>query len=275
MNNNEIKALVSLLEDDDFEIRSHVEQKIMAMGEVMIPFLETEWESNFNANVQKRIEDLLHNLQFNLLKTRLREWLDNESDDLLKGIWLVATYQYPDLPLARIRKEVEKIYYEVWMSHRTYASPFDQIKNLNNVFFGKFNFVANTQNYHAPSNSMINNVLEARRGNPISLCTVYMLVANQLRMPVYGVNLPNLFVLTYKSPDTQFYINVFNKGIVFAKADIDQYVAQLNLAPSDTFYEPCTHIDIIRRVLRNLSISFEKLGEAHRVDEIRQLLDIF
>jgi regulator of sirC expression with transglutaminase-like and TPR domain len=103
---------------------------------------------------------------------------------------------------------------------------------------------------------------------------VYMLVANKLKMPVYGVNLPNLFVLTYKTNESQFYINVFSKGIIFSKSDIDKYIAQLNLPPSDIFYQPCSNMDIIKRVLRNLIISFEKTSDTDKVQEIKQLLHV-
>ncbi len=60
---------------------------------------------------------------------------------------------------------------------------------------------------------MLHLVLENKRGNPLTLCVIYLLIATKLDLPVYGVNLPNLFILTYKHPVVdQFYINVYNKG---------------------------------------------------------------
>jgi len=270
----EIKALISLLEDEDTEILNHVEGKIISLGEAIIPFLETEWGSSFNPDMQKRIEDLIHTLQFSAVKNRLQEWKETETDNLLKGLWAISTYQYPDLDYKKIKKDVDKLYYEAWLTHRTYTSPFEQVKNLNQVIFEKFNFSRNTQNPSSPNNSMINMVLESKRGNPISLCIVYMLVAQKLKMPIFGVNLPNLFVLTYKSDETQFYINAFNKGMVFSRADIDDYIAKLNIPYNQIFYEPCKHLDILLRVLRNLIMSFDNLGEAGKVLEVKNLLDM-
>jgi regulator of sirC expression with transglutaminase-like and TPR domain len=100
-----------------------------------------------------------------------------------------------------------------------------------------------------------------------------MLIAQRLNLPVYGVNLPNLFVLTYRSASGQFYINVFNRGLIFTKKDIDQYIDQLNLKRLDTFYQPCTNADIVRRVLRNLVLAFEKNGDTERVREVEQILN--
>ncbi len=272
MEESEIKALVSLLGDDDKEILSHVEQKIISLGDTAIPFLESEWENNFNPEVQKRIEDLIHQLQFENLKRRLRNWKEEGGEDLLEGMWLIATYQYPDLDFEKLKKEIEQIYYETWLELKNDIHPFDQVRIINDVLFNKLKFGANTKNFHAPANSMINIVLESKKGNPITLCVIYMLVAQKLKLPVYGVNLPNLFVLTYKSDQAQFYINAFNKGLIFSKADIDNYIAHLNLSKLDIFYNACSNLDIVRRVLRNLIISFERLGEVDKVDEIKELL---
>jgi regulator of sirC expression with transglutaminase-like and TPR domain len=272
MDVKKIRALVSLLDDEDLDIIQHVEEKILSLGDVIIPFLETEWETNFNQNVQKRIEDLIHHLQFTSLREKLIDWKENDKDNLLKGLWLVATYQYPDLDYKKIKKEMDKIYYEVWLNHRTYASPHDQIKNLNNIIFTKLNFSSNTQNMQNPSNSMINLVLESRRGNPIALCSVYMLVAQQLKIPIYGVNLPNLFILTYKSDEAHFYINAANKGLIFGKKDIDDYMEKLQLKPRPQFYEPCTNLEMVQRFLRNLILSFEQVQESEKVEEIKMLL---
>lgn len=274
MNHSEIKALVSLLEDDDYEILEHVEQKIVSLGDVMIPFLETEWETNFNPEVQRRIEELLHTLHLNSLKEKFLHWKEHESENLLKGIFLVANYQYPDLDYQKIKKELDKIYYEVWLNHRPSGSPFSQVSNIAQTMFNKLGFNPNTQNFHSPANSMINSVLESRKGNPISLCVIFMLIAQRLKMPIFGVNLPNLFILTYTSEETQFYINAFNRGAIFSKKDIDNYIKKLKIESEESFYQPCTHLDIIQRILRNVIVAFENVNESEKVKEIKELLRV-
>ncbi len=274
MNDNELKALISLLDDEDQEVVAHVEQRIRQMGGQMIPLLESEWEGSFNPNLQKRIEEIIHDLQYESVLDRMRDWKNGGGMDLLEGLWIVATYQYPDLSLDRLKEEVEQLFYDVWVDFKIDMHPDEQIKAMNTAFFSKLKFAPNTKHFHSPANSMINQVLESRRGNPITLCVLYMLIAKRLNLPVYGVNLPNLFVLTYKnSSGVQFYINVFNRGLVFTTKDIDQYIDQLNIKRLDTFYQPCTNADIVRRVLRNLTLAFEKTGDSDRVREVEQILN--
>ena len=272
MEEKELKALVSLLDDEDKQIVSHVEQKILSIGKDIIPFLEREWESNLNPSVQGRIEELIHTLQYELLRERLKNWYTSPEQDLITGMWIVATYQYPDLELEKLKQDLEQIYYETWLEFRPDLHPYDQVKVINSVLFNKLKFGANTKNFHSPGNSMINVVIESHKGNPISLCVIYMLVAQKLKLPVYGVNLPNLFILTYKDDNHQFYINAFNRGLIFSKQDIENYIHELHLVPQKSFFEACSSLEIIRRVLRNLVMSFEKIGEHAKADEVKVLL---
>lgn len=271
MENREFKALVSLLEDEDSEVVRMIENKIRSLGEPVIPFLEKEWESSFDPRAQTRIEDLIHFLQFDALKQKLAAWRESGGEDLLEGMWLVARYQYPDLDLEELRQKLEQLYYEVWLEFKPNLHPFDQVKVINSVFFNKLRFAPNTKNFHSPSNSMINVVMENKKSNPIGLCVLYLLIAQKLGLPIQGVNLPNLFILTYKEKENQFYINAFNRGVIFSRDDIDNYLSHLRLPPKPRYFEPTDHVSIVKRILRNLINAFEKLGDYEKVDEIKQL----
>ena len=274
MDERELGALVTLLEDEDKEILNHVEDKLLSMGTQVIPFLEKEWMKNsLNPDVRNKIEDIIHVLQYDLLKDKLLNWKAEGAEDLLEGMMLISNYQYPDLNIKFLKRKFEQFYYEAWKEFKNEMGPVDQIKVLNDIMFNKLKFRPNSKNFHAPSNSMINVVLESKKGNPLSLCVIYMLIAQRLKLPVFGVNLPNLFILTYKTDSTQFYINVFNNGLIFSTEDIDNYIDQLNLSKSDIFYQPCSNIDIVVRALRNLIAAFDKLGEYKKADDVKELLN--
>jgi regulator of sirC expression with transglutaminase-like and TPR domain len=275
LTNKEIKALISLL--DDPEIAPDIQAKIQTLGESIVPFLEESWEETLDPAQQQRIEDLIHHLQFEGLQQRLRVWRDSGGENLLEGMWLLNSYQYPDADLQALNRAIEQLRFEAWTMMKPNLHPADQVQVLNYVLFKTHKFAANTQNFHSPANSMLHLVLETRRGNPLTLCVIYLLVAQRLHLPVYGVNLPNLFVLTFQPtlPTIEpFYINCYNRGLSLSRTDIEHYIAQLNLTANDMFFEPCSHIDIVRRALRNLAVSFEKMQEPRKAGEVSQLLAI-
>lgn len=270
-----IKAMIHLLDDSDQEVVNMVEQQIRTLGPSIIPVLESEWESeSLNPILQTKIENLIHDFQWQSVKTRLQLWKESGGMDLLEGMWILATYRYPDYRFDQLKLEMDQLYYEVWPQMREELHPMDQVKVLNTAIFEQLKFGPNSKNFHAANNSFINNVLSSKKGNPISLCVIYMWIAQKLGMPIYGVNLPNLFVLTYKQNGLQFYINVFNKGLIFNKIDIDNYIAQLNLTPNEIYYNPCSNLEIIRRVIRNLMMAFDKSGETDYKDELSELIDL-
>jgi regulator of sirC expression with transglutaminase-like and TPR domain len=120
--------------------------------------------------------------------------------------------------------------------------------------------------------TVISQVLESKKGNQISLAIIYSIIAQKLDIPVYGVNLPQHFILAYvdESQETEFeggilfYINAFNKGFIFGRRDVDMFLKQLNLKFDKQFYEPCSNPDIIKRVLRNLISAYENAGAPRR-----------
>jgi regulator of sirC expression with transglutaminase-like and TPR domain len=284
MNEKDITALISLLDDPDEEIFSHIREKLLSYGSPVIPFLEKEWEKSFESTIQTRIENIIHHIQFSDTFENLKEWVKNGGENLLTGILLVARYQYPDLDEAAIHKQIETIKHDVWLELNPNLTALEKVRVLNHIIFEVHGFSGNTTNFHAPQNSYINNVLESKRGNPLSLSIVYTIIAQALEMPVYGVNLPEHFILAYaieqtdlpvpitdKDEKVMFYINPFSKGTVFGKSEVDSFLRQLKVKPTPSFYEPCTNIDMIRRVINNLSYAYEKLGYPDKVKDIRRL----
>lgn len=276
MDSKKIDALVTLLDDSDEEVATIVEAEIKNIGGEVIPLLENYWENNaINPFLQKRIEHIIQDLQNSAARQRLVDWNAGEKSDLVEGLWAVASYQFPELDIEVLRKNIQDIYMEAWLQMRDELHPNDQIRILNQVFFDKFNFKPNTRNYYSPANSMINQVLETRLGNPILMCSIYLIVAQKLNLPVYGVNLPNLFVLTYKLKNFQFYINVFNRGVMFSRKDIESHIKQMNIPPSDVFFEPCSNEEIVKRTLRNLIYAYKKAAEISKYEDVRKLLKVF
>lgn len=283
MNEKEIPALIRLLDDPDPEIFRHIEDKLLSYGEDIVSYLELEWEKSFNPILQERLVNLIHKIQFQNVKMDLELWYNSGSFDLLRGILIINRYQYPDLEEQKIINQIEEIKREVWMQMMYESSPSEKVRLINNIFYNIYGFGGNTTNHKDPQNSYISQVLESKKGNQISLAIIYSIIAQKLDIPIYGVNLPQHFILAYIDEENQtqydndvlFYINVFNRGYIFGRRDIDLFLKQLKVQPDRSFYEPCSNVDIIKRVLRNLISSYEELGSEEKVKEIRQLLEVF
>ena len=277
MNEREVKAIISLLDDPDTEIFNQLEQRLVTFGPEVIPLLEENWESSFDPLSQSRIENIIHKIQFDQIKYDLQFWDLKNNDDLLEGLLIVNRYQYPNLDENNVLLTISELKRNAWFQLMYDMSPLEKVKLLNNIIFREFGLSGNTTNYHDPQNSFIHKVLETKRGNPISLSCIYSIIAQQLDIPIYGINLPKHFIVAYMEDMEQpplFYINAFNRGQIMHQNDIHSFLKQLNLPSSEEYTMPCTNKAIIKRVLRNLITAYENIGNPQKREEIDILLKI-
>ena len=278
----EITSLIRLLDDPDVEIFNHVHDRLLSYGGHAIQYLENAFSEAFDAIQQERIANLVHEIQFNIVKTELELWYHSGAFDLLQGALIVNKYQYPDLDEQKVINYIESIKRDIWLQMMHEGSPSDQVKLINHVFYNIYGFSGNTTNHQDPQNSYLSQVIESHKGNQISLAIIYSAIAQKLDIPIYGVNLPQHFILAYIDESRRseidngvlFYINTFNKGFIFGKRDVDQFLKQLNLPSDSSYYEPCNNVDIVKRILRNLISAYDKLGSVEKVTELNQMLDL-
>ncbi len=288
---NSILALIKLIDDPDDAIFEHVRDKLLAYGAEAIPFLENSWETeeHFGLIFQNRIEGIIHEIQFDEVKLQLEQWYKSADKDLIRGAIIIARYQYPGLQEVLIHEAIQQIRKDVWLELNNKQTAFEKIKIFNKIFFGTHNFHGDAKNFHSPMNSFINTVMESRKGNPLSLSLIYSIVAQSLDIPVFGVNLPNHFILAYLDenysslflPETNeygvlFYVNPFSKGSILDANSIKEFLDGLQLPHNREYFEPCSNSAILRRMLTNLIASFQQVGNLEKVNELtilRSLLD--
>jgi regulator of sirC expression with transglutaminase-like and TPR domain len=293
MNESELRSLVALLDDDDPEVLLHVEQKLLTLGKQIIPILEEEWGELKDLYHQQRLENIIHQIQLNELLEEFLDWQKSKDQDLLHGVYLVCKYRFPDYDKQHLINLIEKLRLDVWLEMNFELSPFEKVRIMNFILYQVHGFKGNVENYHDPANSFINQVLETKKGNPILLASIYILVAQRLNIPIFGVNLPQHFVLAYleefgksnvemrfneieemldKSGKILFYINAFNGGSIFSKTNLIQFLQQVKITVNNDFLVPCTNLDIIKRILRNLASAYEKLNKTNKQQEVLKLL---
>ena len=288
-NNDSILALINLIDDPDESIYEHVHDRLLSYGAEAIPYLETSWEDqDFGLLFQNRIESLIHEIQFEETKRKLNQWKESSSKDLLTGAIIVAQYQYPGLDAVKVRAQIEEIQKSVWLEINNKQTALEIVRIINKVFFGMYHFQGNAKTFHSPLNSYINTVLDTKKGNPLSLSLIYSIIAQSLNIPIYGVNLPNHFILAYMDeyavnqflPENNdfgvlFYINPFSKGSIFGTDEIKEFLDGINIPHSRDYFEPCSNTSIIKRMLTNLIASFQEVGNSEKVNELIELRELF
>ncbi len=276
----ELRALISLVDEPDGALYDKVKERLFTYGTQALPELEAAWENTLDDAIQQRLISLIHEIQQRQLYIELNDWAKFGYEDLLRGYLLITRFQYPDLDVDKITHEVGHIVQQVWLELNNNLTALEKIKVVNHVFYDINKFSGNTANIQSPDNFYLKNLLETRKGNPLSLGIFYLIITRSLKIPVYGVDLPRHFILTYieesatdkKPDDILFYLNPFNKGAVFTRNEIELYIRQMKLNPEPAYFEACSNTTVIRRLINGLIETYTLADNKDKAADLSHLL---
>ena len=283
---NEIQALIQLLDDDDKEVFKHVHDKLKSYGADVIPALEEVWTADLNPVTHERLMEIIHEIQFDSIVSDWQEWRNSESPDLITGAFLISKYHYPELRFEEIQRTLVRLRQSIWLELNYNQTPLEQVQIFNHVFYGYHEFKG-LQNSEDFKDFCLNHTLDIKEGNCIIVAIIYQSIANELNLPVYGVNLLRHFILAFSkktildfSPEenngknVMFYINPVNKGSVFSRNEIKDYLDKLHVEHDPKYFTPSDNIGIIKELLGYLIELYGRQNNDVKVQELNQLLQL-
>ena len=282
--NTTLVALINLLDEPDESAFNLIRDQILLQGMDAIAPLERILENTFNGLVHERIQSVIRKLNQDNLYIEFLNWINFGSSDLLKGLILVSKTQFPSLDEKDIIIRIEQLKIDIWIELHENLTAFENIKVMNHIVFDIHHFDGNRSDKSTPEDSSINSLLENKKGSPLLLGMLFIILAQKLGLPVFGVNLPQHFILAYLTgtaidnpceDDVLFYINPFNKGAVFTRREIELFIGQLKIKPEKSFFAPCSNPEIIRRLINNLISSYNQIGYSDKIEDLKTLLTAF
>ncbi len=288
MKKSKLQALISLLDDPDTGVFKVVEKELLKENHEIIPELENSWENSYDENFQERIENLVQHLQFKQTKKLLKKWIKNQDRNLLEGFLAVDRFQYPDLNQLVIDHKIEHIRKMVWLELSNSLTLLEKITVLNHFLYQVSGFSINHNNPRSPQNCYLNQMLETKRGNAVSMALFYAVLARQLELPAFFIDFPKnpLIAIADKNlarkvhgkatgSDVLFYINPSNKGAIASRKEIEYHLKKNNYQHLARFSEPQPDILFIKRLLESMLESYRTVGFPEKEDRLKELLRLF
>ncbi len=184
-----------------------------------------------------------------------------ERINLAEAALAIAAAEYPELTaepwLSRLDALAERV------QAGPESSPLVNIEALNQVLFEQENFTGNEEEYDDPRNSFLNDVLERKKGIPITLSLVYTEVARRRRLPLVGVGFPAHFLVKYVAEDREILIDPFHQGAILTPADCVELLKTHfgeGTELKGEFLLASTNKQILARMLNNLKGSYFRRG---------------
>lgn len=182
----------------------------------------------------------------------------DEEINLAEAALLIASEEYPDLDIAAYLARLDEMAATLKRRLRADISPADTIVALNRFLFDEHGFTGNAADYYDPRHSFLNDVLDRKRGIPLTLALVYMEISRRIGLPVKGVSFPAHFLVKCRLREGTVVLDPYAKGISLSLDDLRQRIKSLRNGaelPQSAIAEmlaTASNKDILVRMLRNL-----------------------
>jgi regulator of sirC expression with transglutaminase-like and TPR domain len=177
---------------------------------------------------------------------------------LAEGALWIAAAEYPSLDVPEYLRRLEVLAETLRLRLRPDISVADKLRSLNHYLFGELGFSGATEDYDDPRNSFLNDVMDRRRGIPLSLSLIYLEVGRHIGLALHGVSFPGHFLVKCTLGNGVVVLDPFNRGL---SLDADALSARLNAGGGEEGFEPAmlsyllsaaSHREMLMRMLRNL-----------------------
>lgn len=282
----ELNALVSLADEPNDDVFEGIADKILSFGSAAVPILIERCLNSFDPLVLERLPKVIHQINFEALCHHLENTGELSVMEMVDIAIRLARLEYFDLDEDDLMKKIEAILRDIWLEVNEQLSGPEKIELVNRTIYEKHGFSGNSDDLYNIKNSYLNTLLETHKGSAVSLGILYIIIARHLRLPVYGVNLPQQFILAFMEQpagggmqeevgkEVLFYINPFFRGAMFSKREVERYLMDIKVSPEEKHFLPCSNLDIIRCLVNNLIVDYSKIKKEQKVKELERIAKI-
>lgn len=283
----EIEILISLLDDPDEKVYAGVRDKLFHYGAVALPFLERSWDSVVDDVARARIENIVQGIQKECLFAEMNTWVATGGSDLLQGAMLLSRFHYTSLDEADAIRRSGRITQDLWLELNPRHTPLEKVKVLNHIFFEVHGFSPILNPTPSVGELLIHEVLQKKKGNPVTLGIIYLMMAQSMHLPMLGVNIAGHFAAAWLNKTSQsvekqasaqlvdFYVNAPIKGSVFTHADIQLFLDKHDIKTKPAFYLPISNVKAIKILADKMMQAYERDKETNRMEQFKIFLTAF
>lgn len=256
-------ALAALLDDAAPPVRRALLEEFRQLGEAARQYL-LELAHGRNRVLATHAAWYIAELKFADPVNEFREFIRSLSYELETGALLLSRTVNPDVQPGPVCEQLDALAQRCRELLIEPASLREKCRVLNRVLFHEHGFHGNREHYGDPQNSFLDRVLARRKGLPITLSIVYLLVAQRCGIDLEPVGLPGHFIVGCYGDDAPFFIDPFESGRLRSAEEILAWLRANNHVPSLADLAPVPVREVLHRCCRNLAQHYAAAGdEAH------------
>ncbi|MBI4061859.1 MAG: hypothetical protein HY403_10540 [Elusimicrobia bacterium] len=268
-----LRSLVTLLEEEDPASLALVRRKILGVGAAIIPYLD-ELRPAATPEMAVRLESVAGELRFQDLRRDFVRLSLAKTPDLEEGALLISRFGFADADAGAYRTWLDRTAAAVAADTPADAGVGESTRRLSRHLFQTLGFAGNEARYYDADNCYLTRVIDTRRGIPVTLTVLMLLVSRRLRLPLYGVGTPGHFLAGFKESGSPLFIDCFHGGRLMTLPEVKRMLVRNGYDWRPELGKPVGPRDILARVLRNLISIYQKTGAVDRAERLSTLVEI-
>ncbi|MDH4228392.1 MAG: transglutaminase-like domain-containing protein [Nitrospirota bacterium] len=246
-----IAALIHLLGDDDDAVADTIADHLRTIGAPALPALRNVAEG-VGSPLRERAGVLVRELLEETLIDDFRAYGQEGCPNLEEGLYLLSRLHTPDLDLGPSTRRLTRMTEDLMVRLDPGDGADVLLSGFGRYLYGEMGYHGNAADYYNPENSYLHTLLISRAGIPISLCTLYLILARRLGLPMTGVGMPGHFLLKYDDGRERRVIDPFHRGRIIDEEGCGQLLRGLGLTFEERYLDAVDNRYILERSLKNL-----------------------
>ena len=265
----QIRAIISLLSDSPSDIMDRMRQKLYDLGEKTTREIHSACADGSRAH--REVSRVLKRFREPSLDMRFRNFTCDQDGDIAleEGVFTLARFGYPDLDESAYKTRLGYMAFELAPRIAPDDHPIRIIRTLNHYLFDEQGFQAST--HYDPDDTYFNRVLDRKRGWPITLSAVYLILAQRLELPISGVALPRHYIVQYINNDQHIYIDPHNRGQILTANECADLIGE---KISEDLFSKASNRFTLFRMMNNLRYTYLNLDDTNRAKKLEDLIHI-
>ena len=270
MDADHIKALVALLGDESPSIFGALRAEFLRLGRRARPALMRATKGAC-ARQRGQARSILLTLDRERVMRRLLGYAQRDDIDLERALFLLARLERPDLDARPYMRALDAMGAEVKQRMDEVEDESTRAMVLPEYLAGQLGFTGAEEEFTHPDNIHLHRCIERKRGMPLTLTAIYLLVAKRAGITAGAVALPGRVLLRLYLGKRSVLIDPFGGGRARTRRYCLEYLSEHGLVPQVSWFQDASPALLFQRHVLNLMSSCQMRDLNHQSQALHRL----
>jgi regulator of sirC expression with transglutaminase-like and TPR domain len=265
------EVLVELLNDESPAVLAPVRARLIAAGRAALPALRRAARST-DARRRARARAILAHGERRRVLRRIAGFALQPDTQLERGLFLLSRLDRSDFDQRPYKKALDAmgsaVRARIAAAQDSPSAPLALAQYLGD----ELGLVGCDTDFNHPDNVFLHRAIERKRGMPLTLVAIYLLVARRAGLKAAPIALPGRVLLRLYAGPRSLILDPFLGGKARTRQDCVNYLAKHGLVPRPQWFADASDAALFHRHILNLMGSYQARGHTREASELTAIV---